>query len=1109
MKSMNLISNQDFLPGVITQIASEYSNGYDTSQFGTTEPVVIIGTAFDGPVGVPVPIYNPEHARVLFGKSYDNRTRREATLTAEIQNAHQKGNRTIYGVRISGKEVSKEYNFAMNTSYKLKVSSAFPSNESKDFFMVYDDRTGVEEVRIYKPSSRATIREKMEGMVESDTAVMVTRIHLGRDHGFSKDSSLIEVMETINSNASNNVIRLSIVDQEGREINESSLDARGIALGSILPGLYTIGRDKNFVTAITQTEYRVISDEYDEFDNVPFEGFTGNILKEILINTDVQSGYPIYAKNIQDLREILSEKDVIMIEPYDFLETQGIIDRAFGKDKEDYEEVDISKFEMYKRLGSGFAETAKIVLTAGGNVKRVPAPHKDPNRIQELNDGIYSMLENNSAKFRVLSCGNADDKLEDNIPALNKFRITNRKEATIFEDLMQVTSRVRSNDYTEAKEYAFKIQNVSDEYVESLTKKIKASLYTEQAFQVISTTDDIKALEGKQYSPGMLILEKGAEKKLFRFQNGSFNPVTSAEIVGTIFVADKKFFKAKEGANQIVLEKIPANQAVKGNNFFLVQSNERIYIMELDRLGSFDMRPVGDIEGLFGEESDKTFVYVENLENHTNVIQIKSSALDMYTLEEFAEFLNQHPSLAGLFKFELTRKGLEVQHDYVYEAINNLSEKQFLVEFNKKFTSVTPGDDVKTEIYRRGYGDINKVKTLLKIEAADGSQVDFKDIFDNFEIATVKKDSDEKEFENIIDQMNGQVFELKKDWALTEGMRENIFIQAVINELAADGEFILTITDKDGENTISAKDFIIGIGTEVEVEEVLPKDIMPQDREITYDFNRYIPYRTSDNFARQLAQHCVYTSLKNSIPAHGFIGCSTLNDVSMNGISRKIDELLEKEYDLYAKKPNGRNMLDRSNMPYPIGRAVSITFQQDMVIMDDGYRYISNGASGYAGMVSTLPLDQSSTNQPIQSVNPMFSLSNYQLGKLTQKGYVTIKNSFSGDLVITDGVTMASPASPFRRFSVSRIIGAVEEILREASEPFIGKQNNAANRNSLQTAIKSKLDQIKGTLIENYDFKMIQDPRIAKFSYIEIDYRIVPIYEIREVRNKVTVKEEL
>ena len=88
-------------------------------------------------------------------------------------------------------------------------------------------------------------------------------------------------------------------------------------------------------------------------------------------------------------------------------------------------------------------------------------------------------------------------------------------------------------------------------------------------------------------------------------------------------------------------------------------------------------------------------------------------------------------------------------------------------------------------------------------------------------------------------------------------------------------------------------------------------------------------------------------------------------------------------------------------------------------------------------------------------------------------------------------------------------MGAVEDLIRQAAEPFIGKQNHVTNRNSLYTAIKSRLEKIKGTLIEAYEFNMIVDPKLLKFSYINIEYTIVPVYEIREIRNQISVKDSL
>ena len=75
----SIFSYDNVLPGVITEIDSKLSSDYDTTLFGTTDSIVVIGTAFDGPVGVPSPVYSVEHASYLFGKNYKSDIRKEAS----------------------------------------------------------------------------------------------------------------------------------------------------------------------------------------------------------------------------------------------------------------------------------------------------------------------------------------------------------------------------------------------------------------------------------------------------------------------------------------------------------------------------------------------------------------------------------------------------------------------------------------------------------------------------------------------------------------------------------------------------------------------------------------------------------------------------------------------------------------------------------------------------------------------------------------------------------------------------------------------------------------------------------------------------------------------
>ena len=200
-------------------------------------------------------------------------------------------------------------------------------------------------------------------------------------------------------------------------------------------------------------------------------------------------------------------------------------------------------------------------------------------------------------------------------------------------------------------------------------------------------------------------------------------------------------------------------------------------------------------------------------------------------------------------------------------------------------------------------------------------------------------------------------------------------IIGTVSQLFSEEEVILTsITDSYGVNkvVISSPDFdVLTLEEAVEMlnedadfsrlfklsvaktedaqeimDEIINRDddrkvVIEKDREIVMNLNKYIPYRTDDNFARHLAQHCMYTSLKTA-PAHGIIGTKVLLDTSLTSVANRVTELsnLALESTLVAKKSNGTDMLDRNNMPYPIGRKVSVTFGQYIVTTDDGYSYV-------------------------------------------------------------------------------------------------------------------------------------------------------------------------
>ena len=102
---------------------------------------------------------------------------------------------------------------------------------------------------------------------------------------------------------------------------------------------------------------------------------------------------------------------------------------------------------------------------------------------------------------------------------------------------------------------------------------------------------------------------------------------------------------------------------------------------------------------------------------------------------------------------------------------------------------------------------------------------------------------------------------------------------------------------------------------------------------------------------------------------------------------------------------------------------------------------------------------------------------------------------------------MAPVDSAYRRLTTSKVINVVDASLREVIAPYIGSQDNLANRNSMNTAITSVLNKLKENLISYYKFKIVSDEASARLGIVKIQYTIIPYNEIKEVRNTLSVQE--
>lgn len=993
--TMTMFNDELTLPGVITQIVPDYLSGYDTSAWGTTESVTIIGTAFNGPVGKQTAVYTPEQAKYIFGDSFDAKTKRETSLVPAIYDAWEKGCRTIYAVRVSGKEMYKDFELATETSLKLRLNGSFPCNDNKSCFMTYQMKQGSESsfgtsegvIRIYKPADRTVISEKLAGVVDSMDSILVTEINLDAN-GFDKNSRLCDVMDLINNLETNNVLTLSLVDENGVPRTNATKEVQEIPVGALFPGIYTICRDEVPSDVKLVTDIELIRSDTEKL----FPNHEDKLWKKLVINTDPAKPYPIGANLINDLKANFPA-GLTIDENYDFLKKNGAIDTIATKNSVDYEEVDIDPFELYQKLGSGFVRTARLKevgtdeITQEKKYKVIPSPDGDEYKVKGIEDGIYSVLQMHETDYTVLVAATAETKIDNKLPKKNDFKKArpstfNLKNPVGSENIIVGTTKIDVNDITSSRiKYVFSIKKLSS---------------TEKP----TSQDVISKLSTKKY------------KRL---------PVVTEAITPSLVVKD-----------------------IKNGTLFFNSTDFKLYKVVNDHFVQVDASIIGESRILANEEGqNKLSLYEYNQSTH---LYEKCKCSKVFTDGIYISAMSNDKSL-------------------IYKVLN--AEGNVISESDKSTPEALAYAYPVMSLQDLVNGTLDDDDTTLVAVEDNYALIKYQDIskVDDVNVTYVTICSTELEYssvEEFVDTLNSH-----------EQLKNKFSFESA--------------STKATEN----------------MPESLNGNTYNKEEKTFYDTSLYIPYTTTDNFARQLAQHCLYTSLK-TYPTHGIIGCERLASISLSTIASRIDEICSLNLDMYAKKSNGNNMLDSKNIPHPIGRCVSITFMQYTITTGNGYNYISSGAAGYAGMISTLDPDKSSTNQSININELMFSLSNYQLTKLNSAGIVCCRESTNG-MVVVDGITQAPVSSTYRRLSTTKIINAVGRILKQVIEPYIGLPQTLAYLNSMETAIKSALNKIVGVLINDYSYNIVTDSNAAKLGIVKIDYVIVPAYEIREVRNTVTI----
>lgn len=174
------------------------------------------------------------------------------------------------------------------------------------------------------------------------------------------------------------------------------------------------------------------------------------------------------------------------------------------------------------------------------------------------------------------------------------------------------------------------------------------------------------------------------------------------------------------------------------------------------------------------------------------------------------------------------------------------------------------------------------------------------------------------------------------------------------------------------------------------------------------------------------------------------------------------------------------------------------------VAYDDSYGW-ANGAATYGAFASTLPSEVGATGKRVPDIEELrYGLTRPDQIKVIGKGVVPIAYDSLGRPRVVDALTFAAPPSDYIRLSTLRIVFDAVQMVRNATEPFVGQPSTLHHRNSMETAISSALRnmQVVGALLGS-DFVVTY---LARENKAKIDLVLIPAFEMRNIEVSVAVQ---
>ena len=176
--------------------------------------------------------------------------------------------------------------------------------------------------------------------------------------------------------------------------------------------------------------------------------------------------------------------------------------------------------------------------------------------------------------------------------------------------------------------------------------------------------------------------------------------------------------------------------------------------------------------------------------------------------------------------------------------------------------------------------------------------------------------------------------------------------------------------------------------------------------------------------------------------------------------------------------PDGTPITDSSGVIIDIGKYLSISVTP-IYITSENYSgntvNIRSASAAYAGLVSNITPGDSTTNQVLPNVSPLFDLKRAKIEALSAAGYVVLETRNKG-VTVYSGDLATQSVSDYDYISTAIAVTYVLGRIREITDPYIGRGVSSV----LMAAFHNTIDmELRGAMsagyINGYEFNLLSN----------------------------------